>query len=116
MARLSARRTAAGTPRATRRSDVQTCTAECEDATTTTTTTLQRLRHDVVEPTRECFVASDCRQVLTGDRLEECLEQAAVSVSPTAAAKEFCSAFASAAADCDASVDRADCRDAVKRG
>lgn len=86
--------------------DLQTCETECEDATATS---FKRLRSDVIEPTRECFVASDCKSILSGNRLAECIEESAVSVSPSAAAKSFCNAFASAADRCDASVDRAKC-------
>lgn len=86
--------------------DVQTCETECEDATATS---FKRLRADVIEPTRTCFVESDCKSILSGKRLSECIEEAAVSVSPSAAAKSFCDAFASAAGRCDASVDRAKC-------
>lgn len=86
--------------------DVDTCATECEDVTSSS---FRRLRADVIEPTRECFVNSDCRSILTSKRLGACIEESAAMVAPSPAAKAFCDAFVTEAGRCDAHVDRADC-------
>lgn len=91
--------------------DKDTCSTECEDAASST---FRRLRSDIVEPTKTCFMSSDCKSILSGNALSDCVEEAAVSVAPSAAAKSFCDAFAGAAGRCDASIDRADCLNAAK--
>lgn len=91
--------------------DVDTCSVECEDATSSA---FRRFRSDVIEPTRECFVTSDCRSVLSGDRLAECLEESALMVSPGSAAQAFCDAFGKALAQCDYVMSRADCLSATR--
>lgn len=79
------------------RVDVQTCAVRCDDGVTST---LERLRADLVDATRACFEASDCRQVLGGKRLSECIDEAAVSVTPSKAATTFCDALTAAAKEC----------------
>jgi hypothetical protein len=87
-------------------SDVQTCTETCDDSVTST---LEKLRPEITTEVRTCWDRSDCRQVLAGERLRECVEEAAVSTAPNASAKSFCDAFAAGLDKCDARIDRANC-------
>lgn len=92
-------------------SDVQTCSESCEE---TISQTLDKVRSDVVGEVKACWDGSDCRQVLTGDRLGECVDEAAVSVAPTAVAKAFCGSLAESLEKCDSSIDRAQCIETAK--
>jgi len=94
--------------------DEQTCLTSCDDSIRTD---MRRLRNDIVEPARACFVASDCRQVLSGERLGECLAEAAVSVAPSVGSRAFCDGFLGAIDRCggDRVLDRASCLRATAR-
>lgn len=91
--------------------DVQTCTAECTD---TINTTINKLRTDLVGEIRSCWDASDCRQVLSGTRLGDCVDEATVSAAPQASAKAFCDSLNSGLQKCDSGLDRADCLEFAK--
>lgn len=93
------------------RVDAQTCAAKCENVTVSTVT---KLRSDVITQARSCYEASDCRQVLTADRLTECIDEAAVSLAPGKTTKDFCESFIEAAQRCDVTLDRAKCLGAMK--
>ncbi|HVH46240.1 MAG TPA: hypothetical protein VM925_28055 [Labilithrix sp.] len=92
-------------------SDVQTCTATCSD---TLDSTIDKLRSDVLAGVQACWDKSDCRQVLGGERLIDCVDETAVSTTPSAAAKSFCDALAAGLDKCDAGIDRADCLETSK--
>ena len=92
-------------------SDVQTCSESCEE---TISQTLDKVRTDVIGEIKACWNGSDCRQVLSGDRLAECVDEAAVSVAPTAAAKAFCGSLAESLEKCDSGIDRAQCIETTK--
>jgi hypothetical protein len=93
------------------RVDAQTCTTKCDDEVAST---LKRRRADIVGGAATCFEASDCHQVLSGTRLRECLDEAAVSVAPTDKVKTFCDGLVGAFERCDSHFDRAVCLDAIK--
>jgi len=91
--------------------DLQTCSESCED---TIRQTFDKARSDVVDGIRTCWDASDCRMILSGARLGECVDEASVSVAPTASAKAFCGELAGALEKCDSLLDYADCLATVK--
>lgn len=91
--------------------DLQTCTESCEGKIGSA---IQKLRSDVASETMTCWEKSDCRKVLDGDRLGECLEEATVSASPSPAAKAFCDALANGLGKCDSGLDRAQCLTTAK--
>ena len=92
-------------------SDVQTCSETCADSISTATS---KLRSEVVSEIRSCWDGSDCRQVLGGERLGECVDEAAVIASPNAKTKELCDALGGALVKCDSALDRAKCLEATK--
>ena len=91
--------------------DAQTCASKCENETSTT---LKKRRSDVIADAQACFATSDCRQVLSGARLSECVTEAAVSLAPTQPTKDFCDGLVKAFEHCDVSFDRAECLSAMK--
>lgn len=92
-------------------SDLQTCTETCGDSLEST---VRKLRADLMTEVQSCWEASDCRKVLGGDRLGDCVDEAAVSAAPNANAKAFCDDLGESLAKCDLTVDRARCLDTVK--
>ena len=92
-------------------SDLQTCSETCEE---TVSQTFEKVRGDVVGEVRACWEASDCRMVLSGERLGGCVDEASVSVAPSASAKSFCSQLGGALGKCDIGLDTAQCLEAVK--
>jgi len=87
--------------------DVQTCTIRCADDVTST---LGRLRPDLVDGARTCFEASDCRAVLETKRLSQCIDETAVSLTPSKGVIAFCDAYVAAVKEClDIDVARATC-------
>jgi hypothetical protein len=94
-----------------RSEDLQTCTESCS---TKLSSPIAKLRADVTSEAIRCWRGSDCRQVLGGNRLEECVDEAAVSASPSPAAKSFCDALGDGLSKCDSGLDRADCLSATK--
>lgn len=86
--------------------DEQTCNTTCDDKLGG----MKKVRADLLGAARECFEASDCREVLGGDRLAECIAESAVSVAPTAAGKKFCDDLIASQDKCgDMEIDRAKC-------
>lgn len=88
------------------RQDADTCATRCANEVERS---VERLRADVVASAQECFAASDCREVLSGNRLGECLDEAAVSMAPSEKVNDFCDALDDAATKCDARVTRSKC-------
>jgi hypothetical protein len=86
--------------------DKQTCERTCENDADDT---VGKLRGDVMESTRACYSGSDCKAVLSGNRLVECIDEAAVSVAPGDSAKRFCDSLIDAGRRCDVTFDRAKC-------
>ena len=93
------------------RLDAQTCRTKCDDEVSTS---LKRHRSDVVAGAARCFEASDCRQILGGSQLGECMKEAAVSVAPAQTVKDFCDGLGKAFDRCDSHIDRADCLGSMK--
>jgi len=73
-----------------------------------------KLRPDVMESARACYGGSDCKDVLSGKRLSECVDEAAVSVAPSDSTKRFCDALIEGGRRCDVSFDRAKCLGGMK--
>lgn len=92
--------------------DQQTCEKKCEDAFTP----LRTLRSDIVESAQKCFASSDCKKVLAGDRLADCVDEAELDVTPSTAAKELCDALEKSTDRCssDSAVDHVKCLGAMK--
>jgi hypothetical protein len=90
--------------------DAQTCTSRCENSASTFT----KLRSEIVDGIAACYEGSDCRSILTSDRMSACVSEAAVSAAPNAASKSFCAALASSMAKCDDPIDYAKCLGLVK--
>ncbi len=91
--------------------DSETCNAKCEDGTSSS---LKRIRPEIVSDAQACFESSDCRSVLSGKRLEECIDEAAVSVAPLQPVKDFCDGLIDALERCDVDLGRADCLATMK--
>lgn len=92
--------------------DEQTCEKKCEDVVTP----LRTLRSDIIESAQKCFQSSDCKKVLAGDRLQDRIDEAALDVTPSAAAKDVCDALDKSSDKCsfDTDVDHVKCLTTMK--
>ena len=92
--------------------DEQTCEKKCEDVVTP----LRTLRADILDSAQKCFESSDCKKVLAGDRLQDCIDEAELDVTPSAAAKDVCDALEKSSDKCsfDTDVDHVKCLTTMK--
>ncbi len=90
--------------------DAETCTKKCQNDGGG----VRRYRADLVQAVASCYQTADCKQVLSSNGLSSCVDDAAVSVAPTAATRSFCDAFESAAIKCDSTLDHAKCLGLMK--
>ncbi len=92
-------------------SDAQTCAETCN---TQIRNALGKMRSDVVEDTKACWQKSDCRMVLSGHRLGDCLNESIIGVAPTETAKSFCDQLGASFRKCDSGLDYAKCLSSMK--
>jgi hypothetical protein len=86
--------------------DVQTCSKTCQNEIGPT---VARLRSDVIQGVQSCYDAADCKSVLSDHGVKDCIEESAVSMTPTGAARTFCDDFVAAAKHCDTDINHAEC-------
>ncbi len=91
--------------------DLQTCTASCQNSFATVG---PKLRSEFLSYTQSCLGNKDCASVLSGDAEYECMDEAAASLAPTAAATDFCDAVATAASQCGGSAQKGECLEDTK--
>ncbi len=77
--------------------DRDTCSATCNDEIGRS---LDRMRDDVQTSISACVDALDCKTVLQGDGVGDCVKQAAASVAPSATDKKSCEALVKAEVSC----------------
>jgi hypothetical protein len=91
--------------------DAQTCANNCQNSLSST---LPKLRGDVTSQIEACMDSKDCKTVLGSNVTGKCVDEAAESIAPSAAAKSFCDDYATAKKKCNVIVDKASCLAATK--
>lgn len=91
------------------RIDLAACVEQCNQDNAAV---VGRVRADVIALVQACFQQSDCGQVRSGTRLDECMDTAA-RVAPSAAAQAFCSDAMRAYSRCGGAVDHGKCLHSV---
>lgn len=94
--------------------DLDTCTRKCQDALDDDA---KKFRADIMKSAQTCVTKADCKTILAGDGLDDCVGEALLEVTPSDKAKALCTALEASDDKCssDTTIDHVKCLDTMKQ-